>query len=362
MRILFYINTLEKGGAERVITNLADNFAENGHSVFLVTTYKRKEEYKTNSHVIKICIEEYTKFSSNKLIKNIDIINTLKNIIKDVNPDICVSFMREPNVRLILATTNLKIKTVISVRNDPLKEYPGIIGSIISKYILPKADGCVFQTKDAMSYFPKSLQNKSEIIFNQVSDTFFSVKRKNPKYIVSIGRLEPQKNHLLLINAFETISKKYPNEKLLIYGEGSLRKKLLEEIRSRNLDNKIFLKGTTEDVAKILSVAKIFVLSSNYEGMPNALLEALAVGVPCISTDCPCGGPKEVINSSENGLLFPVNDKEELVRNMKILLDDTDLSYRIGQKAKEKSNRFKPENVFLEWSNYLDTIVNRNNN
>ena len=154
-------------------------------------------------------------------------------------PDLVVSFMREPVVRALLASRKLDVKNIISIRNDPSKEYPGIAGKLISKYILPKADGCVFQTEDAKKYFPIKLQGKSKIIFNQVDEKFFDVNIYDPKYIVSIGRLSQQKNQMMLINAFAKVNEKYPDEKLLIYGDGELKEKLKNEINKKGLEDRI---------------------------------------------------------------------------------------------------------------------------
>lgn len=358
MKILFYINTLGKGGAERVVTNLANQFADKNYNIILVTSYRTDKEYKVNSNVRRICLEDYIKSSKNKIFKNINIIRQLKMVINDENPDLIVSFMREPVVRALLASRNSNVKNIISVRNDPSKEYPGITGKIISKFLLPKADGCVFQTEDAKKYFPKKLQEKSKIIYNQVDEKFFEVNRDDGDYLLSIGRLSPQKNQMLLINAFEKVNEKYPNEKLLIYGDGELKENLTDIINEKGLEDKIFLMGSTNDVPKVLSKAKIFILSSDYEGMPNTLLESMAVGVPSISTDCPCGGPKAIINSGVDGFLIPVNSIEELEKKIILLLENKELSEKIGRNAKEKSEIFKPNNIFKEWEQYFDEVIN----
>lgn len=359
MKILFYINTLGKGGAERVVTNLANQFENKNYEVLLATSYIVEEEYKTNSNVKKIILGNHNKSSRNRIFKNINIIRQLRKIIEDVKPDLMVSFMREPVVRALIASRKLDVKNIISIRNDPSKEYPGIIGKIISKYLLPKADGCVFQTEDAKKYFPKRLQERSKIIFNQVDEEFFNIKRKDPEYIVSIGRLTKQKNHIMLINAFKKVVEKYPSEKLFIYGEGTLKEFLKNQIEEKDLEDRVILKGVTNNVSEVLSKAKIFVLSSDYEGMPNTLLEAMAAGVPSISTDCPCGGPKAIINSGEDGFLINVKDEEELEKKILLLLDNKKLSEKISRNAKEKSEIFKPNQIFEQWEDYFKDVINK---
>lgn len=359
MKILFYINTLGKGGAERVVTNLANQFANKNYEVLLATSYIVEEEYKTNSNVKKIILGNRNKSSMNRIFKNINIIRQLRKIIEDVKPDLMVSFMREPVVRALIASRKLDVKNIISIRNDPSKEYPGIIGKMISKYLLPKADGCVFQTEDAKKYFPKRLQERSKIIFNQVDEEFFNIKRKDPEYIVSIGRLTKQKNHIMLINAFKKVVEKYPSEKLFIYGEGTLKEFLKNQIEEKDLEDRVILKGVTNNVSEVLSKAKIFVLSSDYEGMPNTLLEAMAAGVPSISTDCPCGGPKAIISPGEDGFLINVKDEDELEKKILLLLDNKKLSEKISRNAKEKSEIFKPNQIFEQWEDYFKDVINK---
>lgn len=358
MRVLFYINTLGRGGAERVIANLANQFSKNDHDSILLTSYYRENEYELNNKVKRLCLEDYIVKPKIRLYKNLKMISYIRRLIKKEQPDIVVSFTKEPSVRSIIATASLNTKTVISIRNDPVVNYSGIVNSIIAKYIYPKANGCVFQTPDSQSYFKEDLQKKSKIIPNQVANIFFETVRQDTDYIVSIGNLYSDKNHLLLINAFENIVKEFPDEKLHIYGKGDLEEELTDIIKEKGLEECIFLKGSTNDVPYVLSKAKIFVLTSNHEGMPNALLEALAVGVPSISTDCPCGGPKSVIEPCENGFLIPVNDQIGLENKIKMLLEDEDLSTYISENARKKANEFRPDVVFKAWEEYLYGVLN----
>ena len=129
--------------------------------------------------------------------------------------------MEEPNFRAILATRGLPVKTLISVRNDPNKEYAGRLGTFVGKALLPMADGCVFQTREAQAWFPEKLQKKSKIIYNAVKEDFYHIERKpNHEEIVTCGRLTEQKNHAMLIAAFAEVAKQRPNATLRIYGEG----------------------------------------------------------------------------------------------------------------------------------------------
>lgn len=353
MKILFYINAIHDGGAERVMVNLAKYFSETGYETILVTSFRDTWEYKIEGNVKRLTLEE-NEIKQGKIKRNFSRIVKLRDILKKERPDVAVSFMAEPNFRLLVASLGLNVKTIVSVRNDPNKEYAGKIGKLVGKWILPIADGCVFQTKEAQEWFPERLQRKSTIIFNAVKAEFFYIERKPlAGEIITCGRLEAQKNHKLLIDAFAEVVKEYPYAKLKIYGEGSLREVLQEQINKLGLQEKAFLMGATNDVAKALQTADLFVLSSDYEGMPNALMEAMAAGVPCISTDCPCGGPRSLIENKINGYIISLNDKNEL-KNSIIDYMKQKKKEDISNKTKKLATRFLPKKVHEEWLKYIN--------
>ena len=355
-KILFYINTIHFGGAERVMVQLTRRFAGNGYEAVLVTSYPEEKEYTVPEGVKRICLEN-EKLSQSKIKRNITRIRKLRQICKAEKPHAVISFMMEPNFRSLLATMFFPVKRIVSVRNDPNREYAGTLGRLVGKLLLPVADGCVFQTEDAMEWFPRKLQKKSQIIPNEVAEEFFKETKKDGKDIIAVGRLSEQKNHPLLIRAFSKIAEEYPDEKLRIYGEGVLRTSLQELIDSLGLTDRILLMGTTADVPQVLAEGKIFVLSSDYEGMPNCLMEALAVGIPSISTDCPCGGPKMLIQNGENGLLVPVGDEDALVDALRALLSDPGYAQRIGQNGKISAAAFQPEQVFSQWKEFVEKTL-----
>ncbi len=359
MKIAFYINAIHEGGAERVMVNLASNFANEGDNVILITSFKDSWEYSYSTKIKRYILEENKTFRST-IKRNIFRILELRKVLKVESPDCIVSFMAEPNYRSIIASHGLKIKTIISVRNDPNKEYPGKIGNLLGKKLLPLADGCVFQTSEAQRWFPKKLQDKSQIIFNAVKEDFFEINRQVVKNtIVTCGRLEEQKNHKMLINAFELVLKKHPDAKLMIYGEGKLRSDLTELIKSKGIEQNVLLCGNSNNVPEVLSKAEIFVLSSDYEGMPNALMEALAAGVPCISTDCPCGGPKSLITDKVNGRLISIKNEQQLANVLVELLDNKEMATGLGTEAQKRAFEFSPSKIYETWHKYVKFVADR---
>lgn len=355
-KVLFYINTLNMGGAERVMVQLTKHFSDAGWETVLVTSYPLEKEYAVSDKVKRLCLEA-EQLHQSKLKRNLTRIQKLRWVCKQEKPDVMIAFMQEPNLRAVLASIGLPTKCIVSVRNDPDREYPGRLGKIVGKWILPMADGCVFQTEDAKAWFPKRLQRKSAIIQNEVTTAFFDKERGRTGNIVTVGRLSAQKNHGLLIDAFAEIAPRYPEEKLLIYGEGACRTQLQERIAQLHMEDRVYLMGLTDNVPQVLSEAKLFVLSSDFEGMPNCLLEAMAVGVPSISTDCPCGGPKTIIQNGENGILVPVGNKTEMANAMDKMLADPELLKKIGRNAKESSRKFLPDAVFLQWQTFVEQVI-----
>ena len=352
-KILFYINAINGGGAERVMVNLAKYFSENEYETVLVTSFQDTWEYPLGAKVRRLTLEN-EELKQSRIKRNLSRIKKIRSICKQEKPDVLVSFMAEPNFRAVAATRGLPVKLLVSVRNDPDREYSGKLGHFVGKYLLPMADGCVFQTGDAQKWFPKRLQKKSEIIYNAVKEEFYSVERKPIRgEIVTCGRLTEQKNHKLLINAFAKVQKAYPFAVLKIYGEGALREELQDQINALNLNEKVFLMGDTNNVAKALETADLFVLSSDYEGMPNALMEAMAAGVPCISTDCPCGGPRELFAEELSDKLVQCGNAEQLAEKICKALEAAEN----GMTEKKHAEIFKPDRVNQTWKNYIDRLI-----
>ncbi len=360
--VIFYINTISGGGAERVIIQVAHHFANNGFRAILLTSFVDKKEYPLPSNVERISIEQ-RQIKQSLFKRNWSRIKFLRQLCKKEKPIAVISFMKEPNFRALCATFGLPVKCFVSVRNDPKREYAGIIGHIVGKFLFRLADGIIFQTADSKAWFPKVIQKKSAIIFNPVKESFYQTKRaESVQNIITCGRLSAQKNHTLLIRAYAKIAAKYPKDNLLIYGKGDLEQKLQKLIEKLNLQNRVFLMGQSDKVEEVLSKAKIFVLSSDFEGMPNALMEAMAVGLPCISTDCPCGGPKELIKEGKNGLLVPCKDEEKLSLAMEKLLSKPEQTKKMGENARKTAQKFTSPVIFKQWKEYFDSITINTNN
>lgn len=358
MKIMFYINAIHHGGAERVMCNLATQFSERGYDCVLLTSFRDSWEYGHGARVRRKTLFE-SKPKGNFIARNLSLTRALRQELKREKPDVLVSFMAEPNFRAIIASMGLKNKVVISVRNDPNREYSNLFTRVLAKTLFRLADGVVFQTEDAKKWFPKSIQKKSKIIFNQVDEVFYNTKYEGERHdVVTTGRLVPQKNHKLLICAFADIADQVPDN-LIIYGEGELRSELEALIAELHMENRIFLPGGIKNVADTIKSAKLFVLSSDYEGMPNSLMEAMALGIPCISTDCPCGGPRMLLCENAEYCLTRINDCKQLsIKIYKLLTDLEQLAF--NQKyMQQRALLFLPGEVYRIWELYVNKIIKK---
>ena len=355
--LLFYINSLRRGGAERVLLQLAERFAGAGYRAVFVTSFRAEDEYPVPPTVERISIED-AQIPQSALKRNLSRISALRRLCIEYRPAALISFMAEPNFRAVLAARGLPVKTILSVRNAPEKEYFNSVFRFVARHILPRADGCVFQTEDAKSWFPERLQKKSTVIMNQVSQRFFDeVPSDTHRGVAAVGRLSPQKNHAMLIRAYAALGD--VDEPLTIYGEGPLREELEALVKELGLEGRVFLPGQSADISRDIKGAKLFVLSSDYEGMPNVLLEAMALGLPCIATDCPCGGPASVIEDGVSGVLIPVGDEKALTEKLKLLLSSDKTRVNLSQNAKIAAGAFRPEAVFRQWKEYVETVIAR---
>lgn len=359
--IAFIISSMTSGGAERVVANLSNKFTRMGYKVTIITFNSNGSYYKLND---KIELKNYDYDTSNKIKTFFTSISMCKNAIKDTNPNIIISFMTEINIISIIANLFNRRTLIISERNDPNRSphqwYYRILRNIFYRF----SDGYVFQTNDAKNFFNKKIRKKSIVIHNPVHIVCNGERQDNNirKEIVSVGRLTECKNQKLLIDAFETISNKYKEYKLIIYGEGELRESLENYIKNKNLEDKIILPGNKKDIHLKIKDSEIFILSSDFEGMPNALMEAMALGIPCISTNCPIGGPGEIIRHGENGILVECKNKNDMVSAIELLLDDKKIRQTISRNARNIIESHSLEIICKQWESYILKINSNINN
>lgn len=370
MKIVFSCSGMSKGGAERVISTLANEMCKGDNEVSIITFINYKIKYELDNKINLITIDKikmkklkgilskFMKLSPARLFR-------YKKEILKLKPDIIISFLPEPSLRLMLlkkfSKKISKIPTIISIRNDPNIEYKNKYLRNIVKNLYKDVDGMVFQTPDAKKYFEDLLNKKKNmfIIPNPINNEFIlnKVIYDREKTIVTMSRLESQKNHLLLIDAFEKLHKKYSDYILKIYGDGSLKYKLEQYAYSKKMENSIKFIGQVDKVKEHIEKSGMFVLTSNYEGMPNSLMEAMALGIPCISTDCPVGGPRMLIDNNINGILVDVNNKEQLFEAMDKIISDKDFANKLSENAMSSIKKYYPDKINKEWEKFIIKVL-----
>jgi len=359
-KIAFYISSLAKGGAQRVILNLTKSLLTKGYKVTLVTTAFVENEYELPEGAKRIISDiQGEEITSNRISNLKNRFGKLRNIWKEEKPDVIVSFIGKNNFMAILTAWGLHIPVVTSVRGEPREEYYNKMLEILAKTLMGKATGIVLQTPDAKAYFPKWIQKKAVILDNPLNpefiDEYYSGERINE--IVSVGRIDSNKNQKLIIDAFYRIAEEMPDVTLVLYGDGEEKEALENYVKNHPYKERIFLPGAVSNVKERIRKSKLFVLSSNTEGMPNALMEALALGIPCVSTDCPCGGPKMLMEGKENGILVPVGDVHAIADAMKNILQDDELWKKYSENAYKITQSLHPDEVNDKWENYLFSIM-----
>ncbi len=358
-KVAFYINSLDKGGAQRVIVNLSEALYQSGTEVVLVTTRKAEEEYTVSDGIRRVYSEITGTEVTGSRVRNFrNRFCKLRNIWKQEKPDVIVSFIGKNNFMAIATAAFLPMSVAVSVRGEPTEEYYNPVMRFVAKHLFAYARGIIFQTEDAKAFFPQNIQKRSVILPNPLDTACIRprVTGKKENTIVSVGRVDDNKNHRMLIDAFAAIHVDYPEMKLVIYGNGDMRETLLQYIEELGLKEEISMPGNVSCVPDHIERARIFVLTSDTEGMPNALLEAMALGLAVIATDCPCGGPRAVIRDGVNGLLVPVRDTQTLSKALEKILGNPDFEQMLGEQAAKIQEQLSPERVNRAWKQYLENL------
>lgn len=265
------------------------------------------------------------------------------------------------NVWTVLYLLGTGVPVVVSERNDPHRHPENRIKRMLRTIIYPRANGFIFQTQEAAAFFSKSIQARGIVLDNpldagRIPNRFQGERRR---VVAAAGRLHEQKNFDLLIRAFARFYKKHHDFSLVIYGEGSEKEKLMKTASRLGIAGAVDLPGQSKTLLEDINDSAMFVLSSDYEGMPNVLIEAMACGLSCVATDCPIGGVRSLMTDGENGLLVPVGDEDAMVRAMSALADDAALSERLGKNAVQIRTRLDETLVAAKWRQYLETIADR---
>lgn len=355
MRILFLNSSLTSGGAERVMTILANKFSDIGiDTTMSLVRELGPDTYKVND---KVKLVRYKYRTHNKAVIALKRFIKIRNQIKYGNFDAVIVFMNDLSLITLMAAWNLGTPIYISERADPSKRNDSILYKLLERIYYPKCTGMVFQTNDVMEQFSEEIKKKGCVIPNPVAENlpepYMGLRQKK---IVAVGRLDDQKNFSMLINAFSLLHKNYSDYCLYIYGIGPKEIELKELVSTLGIRDFVFFPGFVFNLMDEIKDAAMYVSSSNYEGISNAMIEAMAMGVPVICTDCPVGGARMMIKSGINGLLIPVGDEKALYENMECLLNKTELVKKISCESLKVRNEYSSGKIAAMW---LDLIAKK---
>lgn len=349
-RIAFVLGGMSFGGAERVISILANHYAAKGWKTDILTLLKPDCDFVLDPSIRHIHMGGS---AASRALRAPRWLFELNRYLRREKPDVVVSFAARINL-LVLGASLLarKPRLIISERNDPMKDTRTAGVRQLTELLYPRTDAIIFQTQHAKGCFGARVQSKGAVIANPVS-TGLPRSTRTSERIVAVGKLMQQKNHAMLINAYAALIERCPLKHTLhIYGDGPLRAELERMIKTLGLEGKVFLEGWKANVNEEIADAQLFVLPSDYEGLSNALMEAVAMGMPCISTNC--AGAAELIQNEKSGLIVPVGDCEALARAMARMLTQPSFAEQMGNAAAEHARSFATENILKLWEKVIE--------
>lgn len=347
--VYIFINKLSDGGAERVASILANELVANNRSVYLVTFEDYDKEYVLDQKINRI------RFRNNgsgykKLISDFSM---MKHKIEFTKMNVYIAIDIYAYILLGLMKYIKRFNLISTERNSPKDVNISLITKFLRFITFKKADYFIFQTKSAMDFYGKKIKKRAAIIQNPLLEGLPFKNDEESKVIFAMGRLVEQKNYKMMLDAFNIVVQKYPDYHLYIYGDGVLRLNLEDYVIEKNISNVKFNGFSTNIFQQVLN-HQIFILTSDYEGLPNSLIEAMAMGYPVISTDCPAGGPASVIISGENGLLSDVKDYVKFSEKIIYLINNPAERKRLGDNAKKIKELLSAKVIIDKWIEIID--------
>ena len=367
MRIALVLSSLSCGGAERAVILTAEGLLNRGHKVSLITIAGTEKDFfkvPDGVHRIALNVAKDSPTLIHALWNNQYRFRVLRQAICSLQPDVVISHMYRSNILTLLSLLKTKYPVIVTEQIDPkMSPAQGWWGKL-RRPVYPLAAKVVSVSQGVDESFEWLPRGKRTVIYNPlqpINDEKGTISLPkgvdpNKKWVIAMGRLHYQKNFELLLSAFHKLVDKHPDWQLLIFGEGELRPKLEELVENLGLTNQVFLPGVTNNPISILKRSELFVLSSRFEGLPLVLLEALACGLPIVSTDCP-SGPREIIQDGIDGVLVKSEDFSALATAMDRLMSNEGERRRLAERASEASSRFSLNAIAEKWEVLLQEVV-----
>ncbi|WP_380879471.1 glycosyl transferase [Sphingomonas sp. DBB INV C78] len=361
IRISFLLPALDAGGAERVVNIVANDLVARGYDVSVVTLssedHRSYFDYDEHVDLVRIGIPPCRRPLLSSLSMTFRRVKALRDALNALQPDVVVSFLTRMNILTLLAFGSSSVPIIVSERNNPRKQRFGFMWSWLRACLYPQAFGLVTMTREAMHAFPNYMRRREWVVPNPVKPRA-AVSRNvdRSRTISAVGRLVPQKGLDLLLLAYSKVATDYPDWRLVIWGEGPERGSLEYLRQSLDLADRVSLPGVSYQPGGWVDRSSMFVLSSRYEGWGNALMEALAAGLPVVAFDCDWG-PRTMIDHGVNGWLVPNGDVDALAEALRGLMADPSLRATLGQAAQGASERYSVESVTQQWIAIIDEAL-----
>jgi glycosyltransferase involved in cell wall biosynthesis len=363
--IALFISSMQGGGAERVIAKLADYWSSRGDEVHIISIAGIDlDVYKTKTDVQRHSLNAFSMSSDlpRAILANITRVYRLRTLLTVVKPDVVLSFLPECNVIALIATRGLGVRVIVAERNFAGVEYLPIHWRFLRRSLYRFSDLVVTQTSLGKIWLRENTSSRDIAIIPNVA--YWPLERGNPilspadyvgseRFILGVGRLTDQKGFDLLIQAFSNVAKTNPDVQLVIAGTGDCEQSLRDLISEKDLAARIHLVGRVGNLTDWYEACELFVLSSRFEGFPNALLEAMSAGCAVVSCDCPTG-PSDIIQHDKNGLLVAPESTALLSEAIDTVLNDAELRVRLENYALEIREKYNQWGIMREWDNALD--------
>lgn len=347
-RVAIVAHGAQNGGVGRVSSILANSLVSKGYKVLYIAFIYNQIDYEIDERIEYVALETKSRNIITKFLeRNIKIYRK----IKEFAPQIVISFMANVTFLTAMAT---HVSMIYTPRNDPNKLHDTTVGKIVSNFLYKRAKYIVFQTPGAKDYYSEDIRKKGVIIGNPLDDGLPNWNADgHDKYVITACRLHQQKNIPLLINAFARFHESHTEFILKICGNGPMKEELEKLCANLNISDFVQFLGFRSDVHELMANAEIFALSSDFEGLSNSMLEALAIGVPVVCTDYTPGGAALYINDHVNGILTPVGDEDSFCRALNEIANDVNLQLFFSQNAIKVREELSIETICNQWESLI---------
>ena len=360
MRVTFVLSGLGPGGAERVASLIASGWADDGHHCTIIAFDHPEEPV---YHPVSSCVQlvrlglpARTKGWFGRVCRAVGRLPALRRAIRASEPDLVVSFLTKINALALIATRGIGVPIAVAERNNPQRQDAHPAWNFLLRFLYRFADAIVLQSRASLECLPAGVRDKAVVIPNAIVGPWVQRSISGEPILTAVGRLCYQKGFDLLLPAFAEASEAHPEWRLVIWGEGPNRRALENQAGALGIAPRVSLPGLTDRPGAWGAGASAFVLSSRFEGFPNALGEAMCCGLPVISFACPFG-PDEMIVDGQDGLLVPSDDIGALAQALRKVMADPQLRERLGTSARRSAERYAPERVLPMWTEVADRLT-----